>query len=196
MNLEVGPYQLIVPRIVQTLGAGMLWVPGNTAAYMYIPRDQTSNASGLFNLIRNEGSSIGVSVVTTLLVRNSQAHQNIFGVAHQSAESDGDSGVAADVGGRAARTGDPVLAQKMGLAMVYAQVQRQAMALSYFDMFRLFALRQLHGDPDGSADETLRGRKRSDGSTLVVSGQWPVARTRGSTELAEVKRPTCPRSNH
>ncbi|HEX4000946.1 MAG TPA: DHA2 family efflux MFS transporter permease subunit [Pirellulales bacterium] len=140
LNLEVGPYQLIVPRIVQTLGAGMLWVPGNTAAYMYIPRDQTSNASGLFNLIRNEGSSIGVSVVTTLLVRNSQAHQTFLAAHVNRLNPTATAALHHATATVLARTGDPVLSQKMGLAMIYSEVQRQAMALSYFDMFRLFSL--------------------------------------------------------
>ena len=38
-----------------------------------------------------------------------------------------------------ARTGDPVRSQASGLHMIYTEVQRQALALSYFDMFRLFA---------------------------------------------------------
>ena len=38
-----------------------------------------------------------------------------------------------------ARTGDVVLSQKVALGMMYSQVQHQALALSYFDMFRLFA---------------------------------------------------------
>ena len=50
-------------------------MPINTAAYLFIPKDQTNNAAGLFNLIRNEGSSIGVSVATTLLQRHTQMHQ-------------------------------------------------------------------------------------------------------------------------
>ena len=33
----------------------------------------------------------------------------------------------------------PGVSQKIGLQMVYSEVQRQAMALSYFDMFRFFA---------------------------------------------------------
>jgi DHA2 family multidrug resistance protein len=139
LNLEVGPFQLIVPRVIQTLGAGMLWVPGNTAAYMYIPRDQTSNASGLFNLIRNEGSSIGVSVVTTFLVRNQQAHQNYLSAHVNPLNPIATAAMQRASASVLARTGDTVLSQRVGLHMIYSEVQRQAQALSYFDMFRLFA---------------------------------------------------------
>ncbi|HEX5470899.1 MAG TPA: DHA2 family efflux MFS transporter permease subunit, partial [Lacipirellulaceae bacterium] len=140
LNLVVDPYHLVWPRILQTLGAGMLWVPGNTAAYMYISRDQTSNASGLFNLIRNEGSSIGVSVVTTFLARSSQVHQTIL-AAHVNVLNP----VATAAMHRMSQvvlvhTGDPVLSQKVGLQIIYSEVQRQASALSYFDMFRFFSL--------------------------------------------------------
>jgi DHA2 family multidrug resistance protein len=139
LSLEAGPYQLIVPRIVQTLGAGMLWVPGNTAAYIYLSRDQTSNASGLFNLIRNEGSSIGVSFVTTMLARSTQMHQNYL-AGHVHALSAATNGAVQRMTATVlAQTGDPVLSQRRGLQMIYSEVQRQALAMSYFDMFRFFA---------------------------------------------------------
>ncbi|HVT28813.1 MAG TPA: hypothetical protein VHE81_12435 [Lacipirellulaceae bacterium] len=118
----------------------MLWVPGNTAAYMYIPRDQTSNASGLFNLIRNEGSSIGVSVVTTFLARSSQAHQTILAAHVNILNPTARAAMHRMSQVVLAHTGDPVVSQKLGLQMIYSEVQRQAGALSYFDMFRFFSL--------------------------------------------------------
>ena len=140
-NLEVAPSQVMWPRIVQTLGAGLLWVPINTAAYLYVPKQQTNNASGLFNLIRNEGSSIGVATVTTLLQRYSQFHQNRL-VEHvtplkplanslilQMSQQNGSSG--------------SVYGSRQALAKVYELVQSQAMILSYLDMFRLFAVASL-----------------------------------------------------
>lgn len=143
LNLSVAPSQVIWPRIVQTLGAGLLWVPINTAAYLYVPREQTNNASGLFNLIRNEGSSIGVALVTTLLQRHAQFHQTwlvghvtpLDPMANQALQQMTQTGLMSGSG--------PVLADQQGLAQLYRQVQQQAMALSYLDMFRLFAVASL-----------------------------------------------------
>ena len=55
-----------LPRCVQMAGVGMLFVPLNNAAYLYLPRNQVNNATGLFNMLRNEGGSLGIAIVTVL----------------------------------------------------------------------------------------------------------------------------------
>ena len=58
------------------LGMAFLFVPINTAAYAFLPRDKNNAASGLMNLARNIGGSVGISVVTTMLDRRTQVHLN------------------------------------------------------------------------------------------------------------------------
>ena len=53
-----------------------LFVPINTAAYAFLPRDKNNAASGLMNLARNIGGSVGISLVTTMLDRRTQVHLN------------------------------------------------------------------------------------------------------------------------
>ncbi len=141
LNLEVAPSQVIWPRIVQTLGAGLLWVPINTAAYLYVPKEQTNNASGLFNLIRNEGSSIGVALVTTLLQRHSQMHQNVL-VSHITPLNPVAT-TAMHQMGQVGGIADSMAVSHIGMARMYELVQAQALMLSYLDMFRLFAMASL-----------------------------------------------------
>ena len=62
-------------RIFQAIGLAFLFVPINTAAYAFIPRNKSNAASGLINLARNIGGSIGISLVTTMLARRAQFHQ-------------------------------------------------------------------------------------------------------------------------
>ncbi len=143
LNLDVAPSQVIWPRIVQTMGAGLLWVPINTAAYAYIAKNQVNNASGLFNLIRNEGSSVGVALSTTLLQRRAQFHQfrlteHVSALGRETTTWLGQLTQAAQAGGA-----DPVLARSRGLGMMYGMVQRQAMAMSYLDLFWLFGMLSL-----------------------------------------------------
>ncbi len=141
LTLQVAPSQLIWPRIVQTLGAGLLWVPINTAAYLYIPKEQTNNASGLFNLIRNEGSSIGVAIVTTLLQRHAQFHQNWLAGHVTPLHPQATSALQqmSGIGG----PGDTVTGMQQGLARLYGLMQHEALTLSYLDMYRLFAFASL-----------------------------------------------------
>jgi DHA2 family multidrug resistance protein len=65
----------MVARVYQAVGMAFLFVPINTAAYAFLPRDKNNAASGLMNLARNIGGSVGISFVTTGLARRAQLHQ-------------------------------------------------------------------------------------------------------------------------
>jgi DHA2 family multidrug resistance protein len=140
LNLDVAPGQVIWPRNFQTIGAGLLWVPINTAAYAYLSKEQTNSASGLFNLIRNEGSSIGVALTNTMLQRRIQFHHSRLGehldrfnpVAMHWLD-----GAAATM--RAAGA-DAALAWRQAVRMLDGVVNQQASLMSYLDLFRLFAV--------------------------------------------------------
>ena len=62
------------PALVQALGLAFLFVPINTAAYAFLPKEKNNAASGLINLSRNVGGSVGISLVTTMLSRRTQFH--------------------------------------------------------------------------------------------------------------------------
>jgi MFS transporter, DHA2 family, multidrug resistance protein len=64
-----------IARVLQGLGLSCLFVPINTAAYAFLPREKNNAASGLINLGRNVGGSLGISVVATMLSRRTQVHQ-------------------------------------------------------------------------------------------------------------------------
>jgi DHA2 family multidrug resistance protein len=136
LNLEISPGNVIWLRIVQVLGAGMMFVPINTVVYRFVPRNQTSNASGLYALVRNEGSSIGVATVATVLQRNTQVHQAILSERVNRLNPNAMSLMhrMAAVGGPG--HGGPAVA----LRMTYAMVQRQAAMLSYMDLYRMFSV--------------------------------------------------------
>jgi DHA2 family multidrug resistance protein len=136
LNLGVAERNLILPRIVQVMGLGMTTVPLSTIMFRFLPADQTSNAAGIYALVRNEGGSIGIALSSTFLQRMTQAHQTYLGsnVTPSSALALSEAhATGAAVGGSAA---DQSYA---GLALVYHQVQQQASLLAYMDQFRLFA---------------------------------------------------------
>ncbi|MGA7851681.1 MAG: DHA2 family efflux MFS transporter permease subunit, partial [Candidatus Acidiferrales bacterium] len=63
-------------RVYQALALAFLFVPINTAAYAFLPPGKNNAASGLINLARNVGGSVGISFVITMLARRTQAHQS------------------------------------------------------------------------------------------------------------------------
>jgi len=69
----------VVPaNIIVGFGIGCIFVPLTTLAVGRLRNEEIGNASGLQNLIRNIGGSIGLSFVSTLLQRYSQTHQSMM----------------------------------------------------------------------------------------------------------------------
>ncbi len=62
-------------RIAQVIGLGFLFVPITLVAYIGIAPEKNNAVAGLVNFMRNMGSSVGTSIVTTLIARRSQLHQ-------------------------------------------------------------------------------------------------------------------------
>ena len=76
ITLDVSPTTLLVPILLTGFGLSFVFVPISTAAYGTLKNEQIGNASGVFNLMRNVGGSIGISVAQTMLVRRTDLHQN------------------------------------------------------------------------------------------------------------------------
>ena len=64
-------------RMVQAFGLGFLFVPITLSAYIGVPSEKGNSVSGLVNFMRNIGSSVGTSMVTTVLARREQFHQSL-----------------------------------------------------------------------------------------------------------------------
>ena len=77
-NLDAGFRAVVLPRIVQGFGLGLFFVPLSAATFSGIPNEETGNASGIFNLLRNLGGSFGVALSTTVLARRTQLHQTFL----------------------------------------------------------------------------------------------------------------------
>ena len=78
-SLAISPAWVIWPGVLQGLGMGMIFVPLSTIAYQTLPKSATDVAAGLFNLTRTIGSSIGISIVSTVLSCESQINWNQLG---------------------------------------------------------------------------------------------------------------------
>ena len=134
-DLQMDFRTTVVARLLQAVGMAFLFVPINTAAYAFLPRDKNNAASGLMNLARNIGGSVGISVVTTLLDRRAQIHLNDLsrnltaGNAAMLAMLRGASRAMQAHGASAAE------ATQQAYALIQGTVQRQAVMLSYIDCF-------------------------------------------------------------
>jgi DHA2 family multidrug resistance protein len=69
---------IILPNIVSGLGTSAIFVPLTTLAIGTLRNEQIGNATGLQNLVRNIGGSVGLSYVSTMIQRYSQVHQSMM----------------------------------------------------------------------------------------------------------------------
>jgi MFS transporter, DHA2 family, multidrug resistance protein len=71
---DVSQTTIIANGMIQGAGLGFLFVPLSTVTLGTLPPEQRTEGAGLYNLSRNIGSSVGISVVTSLLTQNTQAN--------------------------------------------------------------------------------------------------------------------------
>jgi len=139
-NLQISFWTAVWARVVQGLGLAFLFVPLNTLAFSYVPREKTNNATGLINLARNLGGSFGIAGVTTLLARHTQVHRTYL-VAHATPFDEAYrqmfNGLVQKFTSAGASVPD---AMQRAWAMLSGLVNREAIMLSYVDVFRILAV--------------------------------------------------------
>jgi DHA2 family multidrug resistance protein len=124
-------------RVLQAVGLAFLFVPINTAAYSYLPRNKNNAASGLMNLARNIGGSVGISFVTTMLDRRTQKHLTDLMSHLTSANAQFQATVRAIAQSLMTHGTSPADAQQQAYGVLQGMVQRQATMLAYIDNFYL-----------------------------------------------------------
>lgn len=78
INLGISPWNVFWPQMMAGFSMGFLFVPVNIAAITPLRRDQVGTATGIINLMRNVGASVGIAMVSTFVARRAQIHQNML----------------------------------------------------------------------------------------------------------------------
>jgi MFS transporter, DHA2 family, multidrug resistance protein len=125
-------------RLVQGAGLAFLFVPINTVAYSYLPPDKNNAASGLINLARNVGASMGISFVTTMLDRRQQFHQDRLSAHLNPANPQVQQMLRGTTSALGVRSGSAAIRQ--AYLLLQGSVERQAMMLAYIDNFRVLSI--------------------------------------------------------
>jgi DHA2 family multidrug resistance protein len=74
-NLTTDFWTFVWPRVFLGLGMGMTFIPLTTLTLSHIPKENMTEATSLYNLLRNLGGSVGIAFTTTMLARRAQFHQ-------------------------------------------------------------------------------------------------------------------------
>jgi DHA2 family multidrug resistance protein len=135
INLEISISSIVWPNIISGFAMGFIFVPLTTMALGTLSNEQMGNASGVFNLMRNTGGSVGIAMVTTFLARGAQTHQAAL-VSHLTPYDPAFQERIKQIGGAA---GGSTVAAQQAYAGIYGTLVRQATVLSYIDVFRMLS---------------------------------------------------------
>jgi MFS transporter, DHA2 family, multidrug resistance protein len=140
IDLQMSFTSAALLRIAQVIGLGFLFVPISLVAYIGIAPEKNNAVAGIVNFMRNIGSSVGTSMVTTLIARRSQFHQARL-VEHARPDNPNFQNTVNGLTERFAHSGlGAVEAQGRAYAQIYQNVQAQAGTLAYIDTFMVLAV--------------------------------------------------------
>jgi DHA2 family multidrug resistance protein len=139
LTLDISPTSLLWPIIISGCGTGMVFVPLATLSMGTLRNEQIGNASGLFNLMRNVGGGIGISMVNTLVERHQQIHranlvQNIVPTNPAFRQ------VFDATRGLTVQTAGPVVGDRKAYGLIQNILDQQSASFSYVDVFRYLAI--------------------------------------------------------
>jgi DHA2 family multidrug resistance protein len=127
-------------RVAQSAGLGFLFVPITLIAYSGVPPDKGNSVSGMVNFMRNIGSGVGTSMVTTLLARRAQVHQAMLSI-HTTNSDPALRGQVSGLSSQLVHSGiSPADAPAHAYGLVYRSMLAQAQTLAYIDTYSLLAI--------------------------------------------------------
>src|SRR5579864_5853012 len=127
-------------RVAQAFGMGFLFVPITLAGYIGIPAEKSNSVSGLVNFMRNMGSSVGTSMVTTLLARRAQFHQSVLSN-HTTSFDPVFRNQVSGLSQQLVRSGASVAdAQAHAYGLIYQSMLAQSQTLAYIDTYMVLAI--------------------------------------------------------
>src|SRR6266852_4617112 len=139
-DLQLDYGHAVRARMLQGLGLAFLFIPINVSAFAYVPREKTNMGTGIINLARNIGASVGIATVTTMLERRTQVHQarladhvNTYSAAYHNMLNGTQMRLVA-AGSSLAH------AAAQAQQMIYGTVQRQAAMLAFIDNFKMLGV--------------------------------------------------------
>jgi len=139
INLDIGPYTLLIPITLTGMALSFVFVPVATMSTSTIPREEMGNATGLFNMLRNIGGSIGISMATTALIRRAALHQNDL-AAHLDPSNLALQQKSRVIAGYLGHHIGPAQARPGAFGLINGLMQQQSALIAYTDIFRWTAL--------------------------------------------------------
>jgi len=127
-------------RVFQMVGVAFLFVPIQTMTYVGIPLEKNNAVSGMINLARNMGGSIGIAMLELLLERRTEFHQNRLAAHMSGFDAAFKQSVDAMTRSFVGAGYDAATAAQMAYGKLYGLMQAQASWLAYIDTIWIYAI--------------------------------------------------------
>ncbi|WP_036476757.1 DHA2 family efflux MFS transporter permease subunit [Myxosarcina sp. GI1] len=135
MTSQTDITQLRWSQLVRALGQPLMIVPLTTIATGNIEPKEAGSASGLFNMMRNLGGSMGIAALSTLLSRREQFHSSHIGEAVSLYDPQTQQRIDRLIQTFISRGSDAVTARQQAIAVIDNLVRREAYTMAYNDCF-------------------------------------------------------------
>jgi DHA2 family multidrug resistance protein len=139
LTIQIAPGNVVFPIILSGFGATTVFVPIATFSMATVSRENTSEGTGLTNLLRNLGGSVGISAITALVSRGAQTHQALM-VGKMGQYNPVFSAQLAKIQGALTAQVGAAAAHDRSYGLMYQTLQQQASLWSYVDLFRLLVI--------------------------------------------------------
>ncbi len=139
LSLETPIWNIAAPSVLTGVGLSMVFVPLATVAMGTLPQNEIGNASGVFNLMRNMGGSIGISFVVTYLARHAQTNQMTL-VSHLTRWTPAYHYNLQQIRNFFGIHSGPALAERQAEGFIYNSLLRQSQLMAFMQSFRILAV--------------------------------------------------------
>jgi MFS transporter, DHA2 family, multidrug resistance protein len=140
VNLSIGQWTFLWAILISGFGSGCVFVPLSTTTMAFLKNEEIGNASGLYNLFRNIGGSIGISVVNTIVARHEQLHRSELAESLNAARPSVRGAMQGMQQYLSAQGASPATAVQRSYGLLDQALTGQARLWSYVDDFRYMAL--------------------------------------------------------
>ena len=135
LNMSFGENTFL--RILQMVPIPFCFIAITNAAYVGLPREASNQVSGIINFVRNVGGSVLIALTGALVTNRTLFHEARLQNFMQPGSYGYDRSMGALSGGLAHATGNSVAAHTMAQATIYQQLNMQATAMGYVDVYRV-----------------------------------------------------------
>jgi DHA2 family multidrug resistance protein len=139
INLQISLRNVVWPSVLNGVAISFIFVPLTTATMGHLRQDQIGNGTGLFNLMRNIGGSVGIAFVATIIARDAQVHQAMM-VSHLTPFDPAYRQAVAGIKAGLSHYSGNATAGVQALQIVYNELLQQARLWAFVDNFRIFGV--------------------------------------------------------